>query len=434
NIQHIYVEHFGNATMHSPVPIDYVYNNGSNSLYYSYLGNYWSSYNGVDNNGDGIGDNPYTVVDNIVDEYPLVKSRSNYKVLENSSSSGAKLSIESTSIPYGSSKLIPVIIETTVNLGGYDILVQYDSSILKVENVIGGEAPFCSPNYSIDNIEGMARISQFIDEPMNSAGKMTIFYLNITAIQMINKPITVYITIINLIDADTGKRIIPRKSINGEINVTCLKNVTSILIDLKPVTLLNNSMVIPIKMRINGTIENKLNYNLSINISFVGTFSIQGVFPGDNPFDLAPLISVSNSMLSLKYTNVPGGNWNKTLCYLPIILNGSVNDIIKIGVNVGLIIQEIMFGERIMPNVYSSHLQLIRGDANGDNKVTITDAMFIAQYLAGNRPLSDLNPINAASIKHDSDDGDIITIADAMFIAQYLAGLRDEYFELIGGG
>jgi parallel beta-helix repeat protein len=35
-------------------------------------GNYWSDYNGVDANGDGIGDAPYTIYYKNVDRYPLM--------------------------------------------------------------------------------------------------------------------------------------------------------------------------------------------------------------------------------------------------------------------------------------------------------------------------------------------------------------------------
>jgi len=36
-------------------------------------GNYWSNYRGVDNDGDGIGDTPYKIYENITDNYPLMK-------------------------------------------------------------------------------------------------------------------------------------------------------------------------------------------------------------------------------------------------------------------------------------------------------------------------------------------------------------------------
>lgn len=35
-------------------------------------GNYWSDYNGTDNNGDGIGDTPYVIAENTQDNYPLM--------------------------------------------------------------------------------------------------------------------------------------------------------------------------------------------------------------------------------------------------------------------------------------------------------------------------------------------------------------------------
>ena len=35
-------------------------------------GNYWSSYNGTDSNGDGIGDTPYIIGSDNTDSYPLI--------------------------------------------------------------------------------------------------------------------------------------------------------------------------------------------------------------------------------------------------------------------------------------------------------------------------------------------------------------------------
>jgi len=44
-------------------------------------GNFWSDYNGTDSNGDGIGDTPYVIGDNNIDNYPLMTPINNIIVL-----------------------------------------------------------------------------------------------------------------------------------------------------------------------------------------------------------------------------------------------------------------------------------------------------------------------------------------------------------------
>ncbi|MGQ9691275.1 MAG: hypothetical protein ACUVQY_08465 [Thermoproteota archaeon] len=51
-------------------------------MFFNYLGNYWSDYNGSDVNSDGIGDTPYKV-GQVIDEYPLMKPHEQYEVFYN---------------------------------------------------------------------------------------------------------------------------------------------------------------------------------------------------------------------------------------------------------------------------------------------------------------------------------------------------------------
>ncbi|WP_048055585.1 NosD domain-containing protein [Methanotorris igneus] len=63
-----------NNILHSPEEITYIYNGNQ---YTNYLGNYYSDYNGTDNDGDGIGDTPYTK-GGVYDQYPLINPVENY--------------------------------------------------------------------------------------------------------------------------------------------------------------------------------------------------------------------------------------------------------------------------------------------------------------------------------------------------------------------
>jgi hypothetical protein len=45
--------------------------------YMNYMGNYWYDYNGIDDNGDGVGDTVYTI-NSDKDLYPLMREFENY--------------------------------------------------------------------------------------------------------------------------------------------------------------------------------------------------------------------------------------------------------------------------------------------------------------------------------------------------------------------
>ncbi|CAB3288202.1 exported protein of unknown function [Methanocaldococcus lauensis] len=93
-------------TYHSPEKITYIYNG---KTFTNYLGNYYDDYNGNDNNGDGIGDTPYTK--DITDNYPLVK-----ELVDEIEGSSGKSNSGSIKLPIPLSAVALSLIEITLIL------------------------------------------------------------------------------------------------------------------------------------------------------------------------------------------------------------------------------------------------------------------------------------------------------------------------------
>ncbi|MCW4033744.1 MAG: right-handed parallel beta-helix repeat-containing protein [Candidatus Bathyarchaeota archaeon] len=63
---------YNNNFVNNTQNLHMVYNASSNVFDNSFQGNYWSSYNGIDTNGNCIGDTPYVMHANFTDPYPLM--------------------------------------------------------------------------------------------------------------------------------------------------------------------------------------------------------------------------------------------------------------------------------------------------------------------------------------------------------------------------
>jgi len=82
----IYFGNLSSTTYHTPTQFLYTYENEN---FTNYLGNYWSTHDGGDNNNDGVAENAVVftggTIDPIiyyVDRYPLMQTHSNYTLIE----------------------------------------------------------------------------------------------------------------------------------------------------------------------------------------------------------------------------------------------------------------------------------------------------------------------------------------------------------------
>ena len=75
DINGVYLENCSDITIFLNTVIDnmnQVYDNKANHFDNGTIGNYWSDYTGIDTNGDGIGDTPYLIDADSMDNYPLI--------------------------------------------------------------------------------------------------------------------------------------------------------------------------------------------------------------------------------------------------------------------------------------------------------------------------------------------------------------------------
>jgi hypothetical protein len=123
----------------SDIIIAYSTNNTFDAGYPS-GGNYWSDYNGSDTDNDSMGDTSYTVFENVVDHYPLMKpfitesaTASKAGSQQNSASS---VESETTTSSDRQSEASPADENSTSTLDG-DLIEPSESSLSAISIVIG---------------------------------------------------------------------------------------------------------------------------------------------------------------------------------------------------------------------------------------------------------------------------------------------------------
>jgi hypothetical protein len=122
----------------------------------------------------------------------------------------------------GSGITLPISVENITSSGGlgaYDFTITYDSSVVNVTDVGGGDSPFNAPVYTIDNENGRVYINQFISSIQGPTGDITVANVLLGVIGSSGSSTALDLTIDSLIDAKSGAEIAPRTAVGGAVSV-----------------------------------------------------------------------------------------------------------------------------------------------------------------------------------------------------------------------
>ena len=147
------------ASWNSSEGINYQFNS---RVLRSRLGNYWADYNGTDENGDGIGDQPVILNDKNIDHYPLIFPVDSYRIPDEKETK-AELITAKVNEPFTIS--LPANPTT-----GYEWKVDYDYVLLKEES-----AEFERASSETVRV-GVGGASVFVFTPIKP-GKTTIYFV-----------------------------------------------------------------------------------------------------------------------------------------------------------------------------------------------------------------------------------------------------------------
>jgi len=114
-------------------------------------------------------------------------------------------------------------------LGAYDLKVVFNPSVVEVLDVLGGYSPFNSISAeNINNVAGEARFNHLIAATTGPNGTITIAYLKVRAIGTAGSSSSLGVTVISLVNAETGEEISPRNGMSGSVAILVPKSPSSI--------------------------------------------------------------------------------------------------------------------------------------------------------------------------------------------------------------
>ncbi len=306
------------------------------------------------------------------------------------------VSIENVTVATGETITVPIMINNVMDLGGCQINMTYDSSVVHVTGVTQGDMTLLA--YNINNGSGWINANAI--ETSGGNGDVVFAYVNLTAIADWANSSVLDITVDKLCDITYCP--IMHTVIDGTFTIADIKPPQVLDATTGRDVILNDNG----RPRAPGTNITVLNVTALDAESGISTVTIDLSSIGGSKQQ--PMEQISGTDVWTVTTNaVMGINLTHQLTINATDNEGNYNNSVNITLTV-----------------------LRRGDVNRDNLTDINDVVYIARYLASIPPECDNPPDilvgDVVGISGDPMGDGIVDLLDALYIARYEAGMEAE--------
>jgi len=297
----------------------------------------------------------------------------------------------------GENITIPIMISNVTDLGGCDINIMYESSVVHVTNVTPGEMTLL--RYTINNGTGWMHANTINITGLDA--DVIIAYVNLTAVGSEGDSSPLGIVVDQLFDVNFDQ--INHTVRNGTFTIEKRLDITppvvaDVFVSRDTILSDNGRARTPrtnvSMLRVTVTDDDSGVSSVSIDLSPIGGDAVQ------------PMEQITGSDIWTVTTNaISGINRTHQLTINATDNTGNCNDTVEIELTV-----------------------LRRGDVCRDNVVDMTDAMRISGYVTGAEPDPPQSILLLGDVVGASGDpvGDgVVDLMDALYIARYASGLED---------
>ena len=315
------------------------------------------------------------------------------------------ISIADFDVESGSTITAPIRITNATILGGCEINITYNSSVVYMTGVTPGDMDLLA--YNIDNGSGWVYVNAINVSGQN--GDATFACINLTAVGDVADVSPLNITAATLFDTDYNRTSCVVR--NGSFTVLP-PGVATISIG-------NGSGIVTIPIAIeDGVNVGACDITLTFNASVVNVTDVTG---RDMDVTMANLEHVHEGFVRIGtfQTDNPGLSGNIAFANVTFEPIGNSGDTCSLNLSVTTFKDATPIGNE-MPYIVrnGTYAILLNGDVNGDGVVDMHDAMYLAKHVLGITGF-EVIIVEAADVNDDK----VIDIADSMYLAKYVLGI-----------